>query len=125
MSALAALLSPAAREVVRESVQALGAWLLAFAFTQAVEIPIYRRAGAPLWVAFGASALTHPVVWFVFPRAGLEWIWMVVWAETFAWLLEALWLRWHGVRRPLLWSLAANGASLSLGLITRGLFGVP
>jgi hypothetical protein len=101
------------------------AWLLAFAFTQAVEIPIYRRAGAPLWVAFGASALTHPVVWFVFPRAGLPWLWMVLWAELFAWLAEAAWLRWHGVRRPLWWSLLANGASLSLGLLSRHFLGGP
>jgi hypothetical protein len=114
----AALLSP-------ETTAALLSWLLAFAFTQAVEIPLYRRAGAPLWVAFGASALTHPVVWFVFPRAGLPWLWMVLWAELFAWLAEALWLRWHGVQRPLLWSLLANGASLSLGLLSRELFGVP
>ena len=121
-ASLAALLSA---EVVREVAEVLRGWLLAFAFTQAVEIPIYRRAGAPLWVAFAASALTHPVVWFVFPLAGLEWGWMVVWAELFAWLAEALWLRWHGVRRPLLWSLLANGASLSLGLLSRGLFGVP
>jgi hypothetical protein len=65
------------------------------------------------------------VVWFVFPQAGLEWIWMVVWAELFAWLAEALWLRRHGVERPLFWSLVANGASLSLGLLSRELLGVP
>jgi hypothetical protein len=104
---------------------ALQAWLLAFAFTQAVEIPIYRRAGAPLWVAFAASALTHPVVWFVFPLLDLPWLWMVLCAELFAWLAEAAWLRWHGVRRPLWWSLLANGASLSLGLLARRWLGVP
>ena len=122
MSAPTALLSP---EVVREALESLRAWLLAFTFTQAVEIPIYRRAGAPLWVAFAASALTHPVVWFLFPQAGLGWIWMVVWAELFAWLAEALWLHWHRVQRPLVWSLLANGASLSLGLLSRHLFGLP
>ena len=118
MSPLCAALAPEVREALR-------AWLLAFAFTQAVEIPIYRRAGAPLWVAFGASALTHPVVWFVFPQADLPWLWMVLWAELFAWLAEAAWLRWNGVRRPLRWSLLANGASLALGLLARRWFGVP
>ena len=116
--ALADLRSP-------EAWLALRGWLLAFAFTQAIEIPIYLRAGAPLWVAFGASALTHPVVWFAFPRLGAPWGWTVLWAELFAWLAEALWLRCHGVRRALWWSLAANGASLSLGLLARRLFGVP
>jgi hypothetical protein len=100
-------------------------WLLAFAFTQAIEIPLYRRAGASLPVAFGASALTHPLVWFAFPRLPLPWGWMVFWAELFAVLAEALWLRAFRVPRPLPWSLAANLASLSLGLLSRRLFGLP
>src|SRR5262249_7561235 len=79
------------------------AWLSAFAFTQAVEVPIYifglgidgaedatvaRRAA----IGFGASALTHPIVWFVIPGL-LPWAsyWsMVAVAETFAVLVEAL-----------------------------------
>ena len=43
-------------------------WLFAFAITQAVECPIYTRVfRVRLPVAFAASALTHPVVCFVFP----------------------------------------------------------
>jgi hypothetical protein len=42
------------------------AWLIAFAFTQAVEVPIYLRAGAGWRAAFLASTLTHPFVWFGF-----------------------------------------------------------
>lgn len=49
------------------------AWFWAFVFTQAVEVPIYvavlglrRRVprGRLLALAFGASALTHPILWF-------------------------------------------------------------
>jgi hypothetical protein len=109
----------------------VSAWLAAFAFTQAVEVPLYtwalrRRRVAALW-AFGASALTHPVVWFVMPQ--LSWpggYWgYVAAAETFAVGVEALYLRSLGVRWPLLWALLANGASASLGLASRAWFGWP
>ena len=105
----------------------LKAWLLAFAFTQVVEVPIYRRAlGGRTLVAFGASALTHPIVWFVFPELPLPgYVAMVVAAETFAWLVEAAWLRAFGLERALAWSAIANAASLGLGLASRAAFGVP
>lgn len=102
-------------------------WLAAFAFTQIVEVPIYRRAlGGRALVAFGASALTHPVVWFVFPRLPFaSYLAMVAAAEVFAWLVEAAYLRAFGLRRALAWSLVANAASLGLGLASRALFGAP
>lgn len=104
-------------------------WLFAFAFTQVVEVPIYRRAlGDRRWataIAFGASALTHPVVWFVFPRLFAHYLTMVVAAEVFAWLVEAAYLRAFGLRRALWWSFVSNGASFSLGLLSRALFGRP
>jgi len=117
----------------------LTAWLIAFAFTQAVEVPIYLWAtGGRFGVSFLASTLTHPVVWFVFPYALLRaelllgvdfglpgYVAMVAAAEFFAWLVEGLWLERFGVRRPLLMSLLANGSSLSLGLLSRALFDVP
>lgn len=120
-------------------------WLLAFAFTQAVECPIYASAlrdrtrggettwplGARLAGAFGASALTHPVVWFVIP-----WLWeqlgwlggywgMVAAAEAFAWGAEGLYLRALALRSPFAWSLVANAASFGLGLLSRSIFGLP
>jgi hypothetical protein len=102
------------------------AWLTAFAFTQIVEVPIWRRAldGRTL-VAFGASTLTHPIVWFVFPHLGLSPGMMLLSCETFAVVVEALYMRVFGLRRALLWSLAANGASCGLGLLSRYLWGVP
>lgn len=113
-------------------------WLEAFLFTQAVEIPIWvvallravRRDAGPgvadrptvlhaILIAFGASAITHPIVWFGFklltPFIGY---WpMVACAETFAVVAEALYMRGEGVRRAYLWSVAANGASFGLGVL--------
>ncbi len=102
------------------------AWLTAFAFTQLIEVPIYLRAtGGHFRVAFLASALTHPVVWFVFPKLLPDhYVAMVTAAELFAWWGEAVWLRHHGVERALLWSLLANTASLCIGLLVRAAFGV-
>ena len=111
-------------------------WLVAFVFTQVVEVPIYLRAldaegrklSTPLaiLIGFGASALTHPIVWFVFPRVvPLSYWGMVGCAEAFAVGAEALYFRAFGVKRALLWSLAANGASAGLGLLCRHFFGWP
>ncbi len=118
------------------------AWLGAFFFTQIVEVPIWayalreqRRLGPgrapwPLWICvalgFGASAITHPFVWFAFPRyaPGSYWV-MVVQAEAFAVLVEAAYTRAFGLRWSLGWSLVANGASAGLGLLSRSIFGWP
>jgi hypothetical protein len=104
----------------------MSAWLAAFVFTQIVEIPIYRRAlDGRFWVAFGASAITHPVVWFLFPLLPLPYLAYTAAAEVFAVVVEALYLRAFGLKNALAWSLLANGASLSLGLLSRYLFGMP
>jgi hypothetical protein len=124
---------------------AIEAWLSAFAFTQIVEVPIYvaaiRRAlrgddlprlrGVPaqLAVAFGASLVTHPIVWFLIPRLRYDAYWvMVARAETFAVVVEGFYfyaLYVFDLRRAMLWSLAANATSASLGLLSRWLFGWP
>jgi hypothetical protein len=112
-------------------------WLVAFAFTQAFEVPIYlwvmRRQAVELstlgrlLVAFGASALTHPIVWFVLPRlqSTLGYWGYVAVAEVFAVLVEAAYVARFGVERALLWAFVANAASASIGLTSRWLFGVP
>jgi hypothetical protein len=107
----------------------LGAWLRAFLFTQLIEVPIYMRGlrCSPL-VAFGASALTHPVVWFVFfsPRWPIGYLPKLIAAELFAWLVEGAYFRLaFGKTRAWRWSLVANAASLTLGLLSRRLFGAP
>lgn len=103
-------------------------WLAAFLFTQLVEVPIYTYAlrGRAL-VAFGASALTHPIVWFVIPRywhGGGYWG-LVAASETFAVLVEAYYMKKAGLKHAFWWSLAANLTSSSLGLTSRALFGWP
>lgn len=119
----------------------MSAWLLAFAFTQVIEAPIYTRAllerlpnrepvferwPSALAVALGASALTHPIVWFVIPKlVPGAWLTMVIVAELFAIIAEALWLRAFGLRASLAWAAFANAASLSLGLLLRQIFGWP
>ena len=104
------------------------AWLIAFLFTQMVEVPIYSR-GLRVGVlpAFGASAITHPVLWFViFPHLPLPYLWLVVVGETFAFLAEAAYFAFlFRRRRALLWSALANGASFGVGMLSRYLFGVP
>ncbi len=112
----------------------IGAWLGAFALTQLVETPIYARALAPrgpdrltrLALAFGASALTHPVVFFGFPRWFPDDYWTgVAAAELFAVCIEALYLRRLGVDRAIAWSLLANAASVAVGLSSRAALGWP
>ncbi len=129
----------------------LAAWRDAFLFTQIAEIPIYvlamRHAIAKgiaerprpwhlqLLAAFGASAITHPVVWFVIPelaasfadpsRAYIEY---VIRAETFAVVVEAFYFHLIAgvrMRRALVWSLLANGISASAGFASRHYFGWP
>lgn len=127
-------------------------WLEAFLFTQAFEIPIYllvmhRQKLALDWarralVAFGATALTHPIVWFVLPltiplftKLGVAlgmtapktlgyWGYVAV-AETFAVVGEAVYMDVFGVKRPLLWAFVANAASAGIGLTLRHFFGWP
>jgi hypothetical protein len=109
-------------------------WLIAFAFTQVVEVPIYLwalrdRVPSPskrFAYAFGASLVTHPVVWFAFPRLiTTTYRGMVVAAEVFAIVVEAMILSGAGLPRPFLWALVANLTSVSLGLLSRYLFGLP
>jgi hypothetical protein len=77
-------------------------------------------------VGFGASAITHPIVWFVIPRVAVGSYWMMVGqAEAFAVIVEAVYMRLFGLRRALAWSILANAASAGLGLLSRAAFGWP
>ena len=96
---------------------------MAFLLTESIEIPIYlygTRADGPLrWriaAAFGASAVTHPAVWFVFPALSLPYWAYFAAAETFAVAVEWLYLRAFGVNNALLLSLIANATSAGVGL---------
>lgn len=109
---------------------ALWGWWVAFFFTQLFELPIYWRATRSLRIGFFASAITHPVVWFVFPvlmQHGVEYGPMVALAELFAVLVEAAWLRFNGVSaaKSLGWSLGANAFSATCGFVMRAVVGFP
>lgn len=105
-------------------------WLFAFAITQVVEMGIYVQAFGPqrsvrerLTLAFVMSAVTHPIVVYVIPDLVYDFVaddyWtMVVFAEAFAVLAEAAMLAVLGLgfKRGLLWSLAANACSFTMGM---------
>jgi hypothetical protein len=103
----------------------ISSWFAAFALTQLIEIPIHARAlrgqGGRWLMAFAASALTHPFVYFGFAmlmRPGT--IRYALVAESFAVAVEAWWLhRCAGGRLratdAVLWSLVANASSVFVG----------
>lgn len=104
---------------------ALTGWLAAFALTQLIEIPIHARAlrgRAGRWpMAFAASALTHPFVYFGFAMLMTPGTFRyALVAESFAVAVEAWWL--HRCARgrltavdAVLWSLVANASSVFVG----------
>jgi hypothetical protein len=105
-------------------------WLAAFLLTQLVEVPIYAKAlRGRAHIAFAASAITHPAVWFGFPHLGraldLSYPMTVACAEVFAVGVEWLWLRHFGVKHAWAWSLGANAASVIVGLSLRAWIGWP
>jgi len=108
----------------------MGAWLSAFALTQALEVPIYGlalRGRRARWAwAFGASALTHPFIFLVLPRFWPgDALTYVVFAEAVAVGGEAIYLAALRVPRSVAWALLANGVSAGVGLTCRALFGWP
>jgi len=101
-------------------------WTTAFVLTQLLELPVYlgfmgTELSPPLRVAvaFGASALTHPLLWFVadpllVPLLGY-WGFFVV-GESLVVVVEGAYLRAFGVAKPWRLALAANGFSALVGL---------
>lgn len=103
-------------------------WAAAFLLTQLVEVPIYGYAlRGRLLIAFGASTITHPIVWFV-----IQPLWPgryhhgALLAEAFAITVEAIYLYRAGdLRRAWAWSLGANAASVAASIATRALLQWP
>jgi hypothetical protein len=99
-------------------------WLQAFLFTELIELPIYCVAlrgfgwSMRFVLAFGASLVTHPIVWWSITTFGQDRYWtLVTISEVGAVVVEAFYLRLLAVPRAFEWSLIANGASFGLGLI--------
>ena len=102
-------------------------WPIAFIITQVTEILIalmvWKTAPKHRVIAlvFLASAITHPIVWFVMPGFAREYHWdfftfMVV-AESYAYGVEILWYFAMKVPRPIFLSCVANSGSFGLGLL--------
>jgi hypothetical protein len=103
-------------------------WFTAFLLTQLLELPVYvlglRRRGhvVAAFIGFGATALSHPILWFVLqpllqPRWGY---WgFVLGGELAVWFIEALFLRAVGVNwmRSMIVSFVANAFSLTMGYL--------
>ena len=104
---------------------AVTSWAFAFALTQLLEIPVYRLGGWRIGTAFGASAITHPILTLAidFELIDATRMTALVAAEVVVALVEGVWLRMRE-RQPLpfAWSFAANGFSFCAGL---ALFGPP
>ena len=95
-------------------------WLAAFAWTVALELPIYviltrfRRWWAPVALTLGVNALTHPLLWYALPRVE-PFALFVLYGEAFVIVVEAAVLAAFRVRRPLVVSAVANVTSAVLG----------
>lgn len=103
-------------------------WPAAFALTLAIELPIVWRGtrdqrlppARRLAAGIGASALTHPALWFVLspllsPALGY-WGFLAL-GEALVVAVEALWFWGWSLSRPLRLSLLANAASAAVGLL--------
>lgn len=116
-------------------------WIWAFSLTVVVELlvimPWSSSRGLPrtgtLTAVATAQLLTHPALWFLFPRFEPYWLWLTL-AETLVCLVEAvvygIWLRKEGWTYPdafgagLGVSLIANLVSTAIGLLGYALRGL-
>jgi hypothetical protein len=119
-------------------------WFQAFAFTLAVEVPIFvavarlpvgtpQKNRAPLWRLAVAGAagtcVTHPLLWFVWPLVVSDYTAYIVSGELLVAAIESA--TFLALARPIGWrravaaSLTANAVSFGLGLLLRavGLLG--
>lgn len=107
----------------------LDAWLRAFVLTLLIEAPIalYGFKSVKLQRRLGgfmlANILSHPALWFIFPRFEPYMLWLVV-AESavivIEWLVYAnLFRSMCSQRYALIVSAVANIASTVLGLLLR------
>lgn len=121
---------------------AITAWLSAFFVTSCIEAPLYavacrsRQSPRPMrWpsvvvVALGASAITHPPLWFgliwldqTHLPNDLEWTVSVAVAELAVVAVEGAWLRLWRVPFAWRWAFGVNAASVAVGYTLRALVG--
>lgn len=96
-------------------------WLLAFCLTQVVEAPLYlmacpdRSIQHRLVIALGASAITHPALYFGIRAIDGDWMTLVLAGELVVVAIEAGWLALWRVDQPVAWALLANASSVAVG----------
>jgi len=102
---------------------------MAFLLTQVIEISaasLVWRDPKVKWfrkacIVFGASLITHPMVWFVFPKirsaGGFSYEEYLLMAESYAYGVEILYYYVMKVRRPFLLSIVANTCSFLTGVL--------
>lgn len=99
-------------------------WFAAFAWTLALELPIYTlllHRDVRSWqrlcaLVLAVNAVSHPLLWFAFPKLSPYWCYVVageLWVIAIEALLLAIAIR-H--RRAIVASLAANAVSTLIGL---------
>ena len=102
---------------------------MAFLLTQVIEISV----GCVVWrdpkvqmlrkicIIFGASLITHPIVWFVFPKiqvaGGFTYEEYLLMAETYAYGVEIFYYYVMKLKRPILLSVVANTCSFLTGVL--------
>lgn len=100
-------------------------WFAAFAWTIALEQPIYtlalrryvRRWWTPCAIALAVNAITHPLLWFAFPR--FEPYWQYVLAGELCVIAVEAAIAWLVIRRvgpAIAASVVANAMSTLVGL---------
>jgi len=111
----------------------VASWLRAFGLTLAIELaiavpllaPVERRLSRRAAAVVAANLATHPLVWFLFPGLAIGAAARLTLSEVWALLAELAIYRlvWPALtmRRATLVSLAANAASLAVGLLWRRL----
>jgi len=108
----------------------LAAWLRAFLLTQVIEVPLYVAAGwkraSPLHlVAAGAActAITHPLLWFVWPHVVHDYTAFVISGEIAVTLAESglffLLVPKISLARAAGAAFVANGSSYGIGELLR------
>jgi hypothetical protein len=112
-------------------------WLLAFVWTNALELPIYtlvlqrrfRRWWSVVALTLALNAVTHPALWFVAPQFQPFWLYALV-AEAAVITVEAAMVaavlaavdRRAGVRRPVIG--IAAGAAAAANIVSAVVGGV-
>ncbi|MBW2276246.1 MAG: hypothetical protein JRF63_02070 [Deltaproteobacteria bacterium] len=112
-------------------------WWRTFLFTLAVEVPLFvlvARLGAdcvkisPIVLACAGAmgtCVTHPLLWFVWPHAGLSYTTYIISGELIVAVVETF--TFFAIARPIRFSRAiaasfiANAGSYGLGALLQGL----